>query len=146
MSMDVREAILARLTVVVGGVAGIKTTFRNVVAGDETQLPSVSVLEGDEEVREDDVPARTSLRRYVVVATPHVLLRVEGNAVGSDLNALRLAIIKAVLSDQDLNALTLNRRNVRYAGIQTSEFAARSMVGAAALLFSFTYVLDTAAL
>lgn len=142
---DKRELIIVRLFEVASGVAGVITSERNRTEFDDTQLPAVSVLEGDEDVDDRDVPrTRPSARPYLVTATPQVFIRAasDDNNVGTNLNTIRAAIIKAVLEDTELNALTLNGRGVRYAGQQSTLHAARTMVGAVALVFAITYVLD----
>jgi hypothetical protein len=45
--VDKRELILARLFAIVGATDGIVAAERNRVEFDDTQLPAVSVLEGD---------------------------------------------------------------------------------------------------
>lgn len=77
---DVREAILARLQTVAGGIAGVVTSERNRVEADDSQLPLVSVLEGDEEVNGDERVefTRESMGSTIVVMTPQVLIRAAG--------------------------------------------------------------------
>lgn len=141
--VDRREQIMARLHEVVNGVDSLKTVFRNVIITDERQLPAASILEGDEEVSNGGVVhGRSSNRPYVVTATPLVLLRVQSNEAGEDFNYFRAAIIKAVLEDATLDELSLNNRGVRYVGMNTTEHAARQMVGAGTLQFSITYNLN----
>lgn len=139
---DVRELILSRFHSVVAAVAGIQNAERNRIQWDDRQLPAVSVLEGDEEVSESDLPrGRPSARPYLVTATPQVYVRVGGTEVGTDLNTLRLAIIEAILNDSELVAMSLNGRGIRYAGMQSTLAAARSMDGAFVLVFAITYEL-----
>lgn len=140
---DVREDIIARLAVVVGAVVGAGNVFRNVTSIDETHLPACAILEGDEEVDEGDIPrTRPSARPYIVTATPAVLLRVQEKAPGTAFNELRAAIIAAVLTDATLVGLSVNGRGIRYAGMNTTEYAARQIVGAGALQFAIPYALD----
>jgi hypothetical protein len=140
---DQRELILARLFAVVSGLSGFETAERNRIEFDDTQLPAVSVLEGDEDVPPDRLGRHVppSGRPYLVVATPQVFVRVGGADVGSDLNAMRALIIKAVLEDIALNALTLNNGGIRYIGMQSMMHAARSMIGANAMMFEIKYLL-----
>lgn len=139
---DRREQILERLTAIADSIDAITTAARNVMEFSETKMPAVGVLEGDEEVAVEDVSrGRPSLRPYVVTMTPQLFLRAQNETVGSTLNEMRLALIKRVLEDQELNALSLNGRGVRYAGLQSTLHAARSMVGATALVFAITYML-----
>lgn len=144
---DVREQILDRLHLVVNGVDDLKTIMRNVIAFDDTQLPAAGILEGDEEVQappsqQDDGTMRPSIAPRIVTATPQVFIRVKADAnVGTDLNTFRARIIKAVLEDAELNALTMRGQGIRYVGQQSTLHAGRSMVGAFALLFQFKYLL-----
>jgi hypothetical protein len=142
--LDKREAILARLQTVAGGVSGVRTSRRNETGGDDTQLPLVSVLEGDEEVADGEPRGRNSVRPYVVTAAPQVFIRAMGGSVGTDLNTLRARIIDAVMSDTQLDTLSINGRGIRYSGMQSTLHAARSMLGATALVFTIKYYLDPA--
>jgi hypothetical protein len=141
---DQRELIMVRLAEVVN-VTGVKTVSRNRVDFDETQLPAVGVLEGDEEVAENTLgrSARASGRPYIVTATPQVFIRVGGTSenIGSDLNTLRASVIKALLSDADLTGMSMDDGGMQYAGMQSMLHAARSMIGATAMVFVIKYLL-----
>jgi len=123
---------------IVSAVSGVETAARNRIEFDDTQLPAVAVLEGDEEVAPDSL-TRTASRQSIVTMTPQVYIREDGEEVGTSLNALRDAIKDAIKSDAQLSALTLNGRGVRYAGMQSTLHAGRSMVGAYALMFTIKY-------
>jgi hypothetical protein len=141
---DQRELIMVRLAEVVN-VTGVKTVSRNRIDFDDTQLPAVGVLEGDEEVGENTLgrSARASGRPYIVTATPQVFIRVGGISenIGTDLNTLRAAIIKALLDDADLTAMSMDDGGMQYAGMQSMLHAARSMIGATAMVFVIKYLL-----
>jgi hypothetical protein len=141
---DQRELIMVRLAEVVN-VTGVKTVSRNRIDFDDTQLPAVGVLEGDEEVAENPLgrSARASGRPYIVTATPQVFVRVGGisDNIGTDLNTLRAAIIKALLDDADLTAMSMDDGGMQYAGMQSMLHAARSMIGATAMVFVIKYLL-----
>ncbi len=141
---DQRELIMARLAEV-ANVAGVKTVSRNRIDFDDTQLPAVGVLEGDEEVAPNSLgrAARASGRPYIVTAAPQIFIRVGGPSadIGACLNALRAAIIKALLNDQQLNALAADDGGVQYAGMNSQLHAARSMIGATAMVFVVKYLL-----
>lgn len=143
--VDKRELILERLQAVVGTVSGIRTSIRNEMSFDETQLPAVSVLEGDEDFDDRDAASgRPPMRPYIVTMRPHVLIRADEDAVkvGTTLNTIRAAAIRAVLSDSELLALTKDGVGIRPAGMESTLHPARSMVGATALSFAITYVLN----
>ncbi len=142
---DIREAIMVRIAAVLDDLSGVQTVERNRIAFDDTQLPAVGVLEGDEEVAPNSLgrAARASGRPYIVTATPQVFIRVGGPSadIGTDLNTLRAAIIKALLDDQQLNALAADDGGVQYAGMNSQLHAARSMIGATAMVFVIKYLL-----
>ena len=143
--MDVREAIQSRILEVVAAVAGVATAERNRIAFDDTQLPAAGVLEGDEQVGPNSLgrAARASGRPYIVTATPQIFIRVGGKSedIGTDLNTLRAAIIKALLDDAQLNALAADDGGIHYAGMQSTLHAARSMISATAMVFEIKYLL-----
>lgn len=143
--IDVREAIMTRLHEVVAGVAAIANAERNRISWDDTELPAVSVIEGDEEVApsiDDGKFTRPSLRPYIITAFPQIYIRAQArDDVGTDLNTLRLGIISAVLSDPELNALTFKGNGVRVNGINSQLHAARTMDGVHVLVFAITYLL-----
>lgn len=141
---DTREAIMARLHEVVAGVADIANCERNRISWDDTELPAVSVIEGDEEmVADNDVNnTRPSLKPYVITAFPQIYIRaLARDDVGTDLNTLRLAIMSAVLSDSELNALTFKGRGIRLNGMNSQLHAARTMDGVHVIVFAITYLL-----
>lgn len=142
---DRRELILVRLHELVSAVSGVVTAVRNRIEFDDTQLPAIAVLEGDEEVEPVASGPRggPSLRPYVVTMTPQIYIRdASRTGIGTSLNTLRIAVIETVLSDPALNELTFHGRSVRPAGMQSNLHAGRQMLGAHALVFSIAYLLD----
>ena len=70
---DVREDILARLLVVVAAIPNLRSSHRSNVDIDETQLPAVVVLDGDEETNDStDLSMRPANRPTVVQLTPGI--------------------------------------------------------------------------
>jgi len=143
-----REEILVRILAVINGIksaASIKTVSRNRIDFDDTQLPAVGVLEGDEEVATNTLGRndRASRRPYIVTATPQIFVRVGSlpEVVGTDLNALLAAIIKAVEDDAELTSLSMDDGGIHYAGKQSQLHAARQMIGADAMVFAIKYLL-----
>lgn len=142
---DRREEILARLLELVATVPGVVTAVRNRIDFDDTQLPAIAVLEGDEEVTPVETGSRggPSLRPYEVAMTPQIYLRDASYAgIGTSLNTMRMAVTELLLSDATLNALTIYGRNVRPAGMQSNLHAGRQMIGAHVLVFQITYLLN----
>lgn len=140
---------MVRLEAIVDAISGVVTTTRNEIEFDDTQLPAITILEGDEESSDTDASrGRPPTRPYIVTMIPQVFIRVRKDEenVGTLLNRLRAAVIKAVLSDTALEELAMdgpnNNGRIRYVGMQSTLHAARSMVGAMALTFAITYVLN----
>jgi hypothetical protein len=75
--------------------------------------------------------------------TPEVQFRLQAKAidVGTNLNAYRASLIKAVLTDTTLLALTANGRSIRYQGAMMAAERGRSMEGGIGVAFTFTYLL-----
>lgn len=136
--MDKREQILNRLHQIVAGIAGV-TAERNRTQWDDTQLPAVSVLEGDETVDEPENDFRPSTKPHVVKAMPQIYIQVKNDDPGTPLNALRAQVIRAVLFDTELNRLA--HRHIRYAGQSSKLHAAREMVAVSIPVISIPYLL-----
>ncbi|MEK9752511.1 MAG: hypothetical protein VW338_04770 [Rhodospirillaceae bacterium] len=140
---DPREDILVRLQAVCAAVEGIAGCYRNDEIP-ETARPAIMILDADETAADDDPQPRPPAWRRRVTMTPelYVLLGGPPATVGSDLNALRAKVIKAVLTDATLNALTLNGCGIRYEACVTALARGRSMEGELGLSFAFTYDLS----
>ena len=80
--------------------------------------------------------------------TPEVMILLGAlpERVGSALNELRAGLVKAVLTDPQLAALTGPNGRIRYAGCSTHLRHGRSIEGLMAVQFAFTYVLRPAEL
>lgn len=143
--MDPREAILARLLIVAGGVDTSLNPIRNESDPAAANLPAVILFDGEEN-NVGDIPRRRvggppSLQNIEMM--PEVQFRLKGkdNEVGTKLNLLRAKLIKAVLNDATLLALTVNSISIRYQGSMTATERGRSMEGGIGVAFTFTYVL-----
>jgi hypothetical protein len=142
--MDKREAILARLVEVAAGLDGVATAVRNQDEISERVRPAIAVFDADETADEaaerQDHPGRAPNR---VVMTPEVLILLGASPenIGPALNGLRAKLVKAVLTDAQLIALTGTNGRVRYAGCSTHLGHGRSMEGSMGVQFSFAYVL-----
>lgn len=142
--IDVREDILARLLEVVATIPNIRTAQRNNVELDETHLPFVIVLDGDEE--SNDAQNRPSNSPTMVQMTPEIIIAQQADEVGSDLTTLRRELIRRVLNDTELNNLIAKsspRGNgaIRYLGCQTDLGWMRWLHGTLRAQFSFKYTL-----
>lgn len=141
--MDPREAILARLLIVAGSVDASLSMRRNENDVSDSNLPAVILFDGEETARETDPLGRDAKVPRHIDMVPEVQFRLEGKApeVGTKLNAYRAKLIKAVLNDQALLDLTVNRRSIRYMGSMTATQRGRSMEGGIGVAFTFTYQL-----
>jgi hypothetical protein len=142
--MDTREAILLRLVAIAATIPGIKEVFRNNIRPPEANLPAILVLDGDEAAAETDPNSHGSRGPRRMIMTPQLLIVLPEKAsdVGSTLNAYRAKLIKAIATDVDLAALTINRLGGRLHSTQTSLAWGRSMLGEMGVAFAITYALD----
>lgn len=139
---DVREQILARLHEVISGFIGFNP-HRNQDSFTETQLPVLVLLDADEIANDNDPKSRPANAPRRVTMTPEIriMLQAQPEAVGSELNAMRARLIKAVLTDSTLLALTAEGQGARYEGAASQLKAGRSMAGDMLCAFSFAYYL-----
>lgn len=145
--IDLREAILARLLIVADIAA--KTVDEN-FASRRNPTPPLSdtakwvlVLDGDENSAAE-ASGRTPMETSVVmVMTPEVQFRViaKSETAGTELNALRAALIPAVLGDTELLRLCNTKTKMRYRGATTVVERATKVDGAIGLGFAFHYML-----
>jgi hypothetical protein len=144
---DVREDILARLLKVVAAIPNIRSTYRNNLNIDETELPSAVVLDGDEETNDaTDLSMRPANRPTVVQMTPDVLIIHQDPNVGSELDLFRRELIKRVLTDIQLNEQIVKTGRfgngaIRYLGCQTGVGWLRDLHGGLKAQFLFKYTL-----
>jgi len=138
---DIREAILARLVEVVASVPNLRTVHRNNVDWTDDQLPLGLVLDGDEDVATGNDGSRPSNRPLLVVMTPEIQIGEQSNAIGSDLTAFRAELMKLVLNDATLNALTGSNGKISYLGCETLFNWFDKQYGTLQMRFSFKYPL-----
>jgi len=132
---DIREDILARLVEVIATVPGINTTHRNETFITPDQLPAGNVLDGDEEaITEKTQP-------IVMEMTPEIRITQHAEGIGSALTAFRADLIKLVLNDATLNALTGSNGKIRYLGCSTAFEWFEKQYGTLQMRFSFKYPL-----
>lgn len=145
---DPREQIMARLVQVAADVTGIRSVVRNIVNWSGTTLPAIAVLEGDEEADDEDKITRTVMIPRRVRMVPQLVIAVGDvpEDVGTALNTLRARLMVAVLSDEELLALTINALGIRYLGTESDLALGRQMVGQFAMSFRISYWLDPATL
>lgn len=141
---DRREEILSAIFEVLQSVEGFTSCVRNRDQLDAAKRPALFLLDGDEEAKRDaDGRNRiaASLNRVVMRPEIHIALdsrKTQNISVGQDLNALRAAVVKAVLTDEALVALC---DNIFYAGSVTDLGKDRQLEGQMAIMIELTYIL-----
>jgi len=115
--VTIKEDVLSRMHVLLGGVDGIKTVLRDVDEFPDVARPTVILLAGDTEAVPEfqrswvkgEVPIMVDMR-------PVVLLLVSGDqaTVGADTDELEGRIIKAIMSDATLPTLISRPGGVYY--------------------------------
>lgn len=141
--IDIHEDILARLHEVVATIPNIRSAYRNNLNIDETELPSVIVLDGAEETNGGtDFSNRPTLVQF----TPEIMIIEQSDSVGSALSVMRRELIKRVLTDTELNGMVMGttprgNASIRYVGCQIGTAWLRSLHGALQAQFLFRYAL-----
>jgi hypothetical protein len=142
--MDKRELLLQRLVDIASDLPGIATVTRNQDEISEHKRPAIAVFDSDETADEaaerQDHPGRAP---NLVVMTPEVLILLGAapESVGTALNEVRAALIRAVLTDAELIALAGPNGRIRYAGCSTHLGHGRTMEASMGVQFTFAYVL-----
>jgi hypothetical protein len=144
--MDKREAILARLLVVLDAVEGVETVVRNRGEIPADKRPAIELWDGDEKA---DAAAfnkgRPAYAPNLMAMTPGlylVLASINPDTIGTELNALRASVIKAVLEDTTLKNLTGASGDMYLSELLTDLNRAMDMKGEMFLGFTFKYALD----
>lgn len=143
-----REAILARMLTLAEGLGQIVTAKRNQLFNDDLHLPALIIFDGDETARDSDPPRRpaTTVRRIDMRPVVTIQVSAGSDQVGTELNAIRAAYLKALTEDAELIALTHDRVGFRYEGCAPVVEQGRLIEGALQLQASFTYILNPAEL
>lgn len=147
---DKREQILVRLVEIAEGVSGVIYAARNVGNIDDEDRPAIVIMDADEAADDGDgsgVARGTNAKRRVGL-TPeiYILLGDKPEKIGTELNAFRAALIKAVLTDSTLQGIVGANGGIRYEGCATALSRGRSMEGEMGVSFTFTYILNPAEL
>lgn len=143
--MDKREDILVRLLAVCRTVVGVAKVVRNEQVTDDWDFPALILLDADEEA--DDAAFgrnRPPQAPKLVTMTPelYVILGEVPEAVGTELNRLRVRILKAVLTDAELAAIVGTNGEIRYESCATGLVRGRQIIGEMGLVFAFVYLLE----
>lgn len=140
---DRREEILTTLAEVLKDLPGF-TFKRNDMNIDESELPIIIMLDGDEDNESDAYGrGRPSHAPQIMRMYPQVYfaLQDQPEIVGPTVNTTRGTIIHAVVSDVELQDLCFNRE-VRYEGMESDLNLGSSVAGQAGMQFSMAYVLN----
>ncbi len=138
---DIRELILAQLVEVIATVPNMRTVHRNNVDITDDQMPAALVLDGDEEVVSGNDTSRPSNRPLIVQMTPEIQIVEQSDAIGADLTAFRVELMKRVLFDATLNEQTGSNGKISYLGCETALGWQEKQYGALYMRFSFKYPL-----
>ena len=140
-----RNQILTRLAEVLTAVPAAEFIRNKALTSDKR--PAIQQLDSDE------VADRAAFQRgrpnnapNFVVMSPEIYVILKNvkptnPTVGEDLNTLCAAVIKAVLTDVQLNELVGSNGEIRYDGLTTDLGEERTIEGKARVGISFVYVL-----
>jgi hypothetical protein len=144
VSVDRRESILQLLVVIARSIEGIRNVYRNKTDISALQRPAIVIYDADESADERAFSrGRPTRSPNIIGLTPeiHLMAGRDSEAVGSDLNAMRMAFIKAVLNDADLGLILGNNGVAEYMGCSTDLGQGRTAEGNMAVMFQFNYPL-----
>lgn len=116
---DRREEILARLVAIASELPSGPRVFRNRLKLTASLRPAIVILDGDETgTLGEFFLGRPPSRPSIMQVNPFVYLMAGDTAgtIGSDMSALRLPMINAVLSDDALIEATTSTGGVQYQG------------------------------
>ena len=149
---DTREDILLRYLAIAQAVkladTSIKTVIRNRGWRSNEDRPAIVLLDGDESNNGTAVTLGRGgllMRPSIVTMRPelYVLLderRLENETVGEDLNAYRIALTRALATDQQMVTLLGSNGKVVYNGCVTDLKSGSALTGQMRLDFAFTYL------
>lgn len=143
---DRREAILARVQQIAISVIGKpESVVRNNSDFSTTPRPVVVILDGDESSKDGEVQNRPANKPRRITMTPTIVILKSGppSTVGTDANALRAQLIKAIFTDATLLGFVLdgNDRGIEYHGCSPNFTQGEVIEGDVSLNISFTYPL-----
>lgn len=146
--VDKREQVLTRIFAVLETIPGVVSHVRNRVELSDDKRPALYLLDGDETADETAFgKGRLNASPNIITLKPEVWVSLENRQpknenLGQDLNAYRVLLIKAMLNDSQLIALTGGDfGNIRYMGAVTDLARGRDTAGVMGLMFAFVYML-----
>lgn len=154
--IDKRELILKTLFEILefmktnppDGVETFQTVARNRGLHDQDARPVAILMDGDEVSRLDgDRRGRQRMSPELITLKPQIFIVLKNRKpknvlTGEDLNAYRIAIIRAIAQDVELLELVGTNGNLAYNGCETDLKSGQLAEGQMKLDFLITYVLD----
>jgi len=145
---DRREQVLVRLKTILEAVPGIQVVVRNRGELPADKRPAIVLLDADEVARLNVPQSRGRLiaAPCLVDMTPEIFVVMDAreppnDLIGTDMNTMRVTIVHAVYSDQELKTILSANGDIRYAGTVTDMASGRSMEGQMHIRMTFTYPL-----
>jgi hypothetical protein len=145
---DRREQILARLLAILESVGGVRVAVRNRGELPPAKRPAVILLDADEIARTapPQQRGRLTMMPNLVDMSPEIYVVMDqrepqNESIGEDMNALRIAIMKAIMSDDPLAAILGSNGDIQYNGCETDMASGRSLEGQMHIRMTFTYAL-----
>lgn len=140
-----RKLILIRLAAVLEGASGVLEFVRNRQLTTDKR-PAIQLLDSDEVAdraafgrgRPANAPNLSVMSPEIFVFLKNV--KPENPTVGDDLNDFVATVLKAVITDPELNDLVGSNGEIRYDGLSTDLGEDRTIEGKARLGISFVYV------
>jgi hypothetical protein len=145
---DRRELVLQRLLAILATLQTVQHVVRNRGELPPGKRPAIVLLDADEVARAFVPQQRGRLIAYpsLVDMTPEIyvvmdLREPDNTLIGEDMDALRIAIIKAITADQELHGILSANGDIRYVGCETDMASGRTMEGQLHIKMTFTYPL-----
>lgn len=150
MTTDVREQILARIRVIIGGIPGVAAAARNRIEISGTSRPAMVLHDGEEEAFEVESPAipprGSQLDFFHLQPRIQILAGAPTESVGPLLSGLRLLLIPAILNDATLLTLVggpagiRGQGQMRYLAATVETVSGQTNEATMELTFRFDYV------
>ena len=148
MTTDRRELVLVRLLAILATVPPIQVVVRNRGELPVDKRPAIILLDADETARLNVPQSRGRLiaAPCLVDMTPEIYVVMDlreppNELIGKDMNAMRVKIVHAIYTDEDLKKILSSNGDIRYAGTATDMASGRSMEGQMHIRLTFTYPL-----
>lgn len=141
--LDRREQILARLIVIAEAIPGIAKAARNRQDVSGAARPAIIITDGHEVSDPQPNTSRPSNAPALIDMTPEIVIlyAAKSEDVGSGINTLRRYLIKAVLTDTELQASVGTNGFIRYDGLLNELTRAKDVAAETNVNFTIRYPL-----